>query len=156
MSHWLRRRMKVVRPIRDVFRFYSDAGNLERITPPEMRFRILTPSPIEMRQGTLIDYQLRLWGIPLAWKTLISEWDPPYGFVDEQVRGPYNEWIHAHRFEADPDDESATWIVDEVRYRLPLEPVGAIAHPLVRRQLDRIFDHRASVTADLLGRRETT
>ena len=146
----LRRQMKVNRPIDGVFRFFSDASNLGRITPPEMGFEILTPLPIEMREGTLIDYRLRLWGIPMSWRTLISSWDPPHGFVDEQLRGPYRTWIHTHRFAQDEVDASATWIHDEVEYRLPFGPAGTVALPMIRRQLDRIFDYRGAVTADLL------
>lgn len=146
----LRRQMKVNRPIDEVFRFFSDASNLGRITPPEMGFEILTPLPIEMREGALIDYRLRLWGIPISWRTLISSWDPPHGFVDEQLRGPYRTWIHTHRFTQDEVDASATWIYDEVEYRLPFGPAGAVALPMIRRQLDRIFDYRGAVTADLL------
>lgn len=148
MTNTLRREMRVDRPIDEVFVFFADAANLERITPPELRFRILTPLPIDMREGALIDYRLRLWGLPLAWRTLISRWEPPTCFVDEQIRGPYRAWIHTHRF---VDDGSDTLIYDEVRYRLPLGPAGIAALPVVRHQLDRIFDHRCAVTAELLS-----
>jgi ligand-binding SRPBCC domain-containing protein len=142
--------MKVARPIEEVFDFFGDASNLERITPPELRFRILTPLPIDMFAGAMIDYRLRLWGIPLNWRTRISRWDPPHGFVDEQIRGPYDTWIHTHRFGPDEQDASSTWIDDEVIYRLPLDPVSRLAQPVIRRQLKRIFDYRADATTRIL------
>lgn len=150
MSGTLRRTMKVARPIVEVFDFFADASNLERITPRELRFRILTPLPIDMLAGATIDYRLRLWGVPLRWRTLISRWDPPHAFVDEQLRGPYHTWIHTHRFRVDERDSESTWIEDEVRYRLPLAPLSRVALPVVRRQLDRIFDYRRAATVRAL------
>jgi ligand-binding SRPBCC domain-containing protein len=139
--HVLKTHMSVPLPREDVFAFFSDAANLQSITPPELRFRILTSQPIPMREGTLIDYRLRLLGVPLRWKARIGRWQPPIGFVDEQVRGPYRFWEHTHSFYDDGDE---TIVEDVVRYGLPFWPLGEIAHPMVRLQLGRIFRFRQS------------
>lgn len=125
------------RPPEEVFPFFADAGNLDAITPPWLHFRIVAPRPIEMRAGTLIDYALRLHGLPIRWRTLIREWAPPHRFVDEQVRGPHLQWIHTHTFEP---CRGGTRVRDTVRYAVPLD---FIAHALfVRPDIEKIFAFR--------------
>ena len=145
--HVLEASMVVPLPIEQVFPFFAAAENLERITPPSLRFSILSPLPVEMRRGALIDYRLRLMGIPFGWKTEITTWDPPREFVDEQLRGPYRAWRHRHRFRT---VAGGTEIEDRVEYALPFGPLGLLALPLVKRQLRGIFAHRQRVVAQLL------
>lgn len=147
MAHILERSTWIDRPINEVYAFFADAGNLERITPPELRFRILTPLPMEMKVGALIEYRLALFGVPFGWHTEISCWEPPHRFVDRQLAGPYRQWVHTHEFTS---ERNGTRMRDAVEYRLPLAPLGVIALPLVRRQLNRIFDYREATIQRLL------
>jgi len=143
--HTLRRDQMVPRPLHEVFEFFSDAGNLQEITPAYLDFRILTPRPIEIKRGTLLDYRLKWHGLPIRWQTRILEWNPPYGFVDLQLKGPYKLWRHTHSFEA---VEGGTHMLDIVNYELPFGPLGAVAHAIkVRRDVEGIFDYRQEVIA---------
>jgi ligand-binding SRPBCC domain-containing protein len=146
-EHLLHTQMRVARPREEVFAFFSHPANLGRITPPELNFRIVTPPPIELRAGAVIDYRLGLFGVRFSWRTKITRWNPPFDFVDTQLRGPYAQWIHRHAFH---DDGDGTVITDEVRYRLPVPLVGALAWPIVRLQLARIFGYRQRRIFELL------
>ena len=133
----------------EAFAFFADASNLEAITPSWLRFRILTPQPIVVGEGTLIDYRLRLHGVPIRWRARIEGWEPGRCFVDTQIEGPFALWQHTHTFE---EQSGGTLIRDRVEYRMPLGVVGALAHRLViGRDLERIFDHRRSAISRLLG-----
>jgi len=137
------------RPIDEVFAFFSDAGNLETLTPKMLRFRIDTPLPIEMRTGTLIDYSLRIRGVPVKWRTRIALWEPPHRFVDEQLRGPYKLWRHDHTFE---EHEGGTICRDQVRYAVPGGPLAPLVNWLiVERDVERIFKYRAAQMRRLFG-----
>jgi len=133
--------------VKEVFDFFSDAGNLEVITPPELRFNIVTPLPINVKEGALIEYRLKLAGAGFGWLTRITEWNPPYEFVDEQIRGPYKLWIHRHTFNY---VNGETIINDEVKYQLPFYPFGEIASPIIKVQLKRIFTYRQNQIKQLL------
>jgi ligand-binding SRPBCC domain-containing protein len=144
--HTLRREQRLPGPPADVFAFFGDAGNLEAITPPWLRFEVVTPRPIPMRVGTLIEYRLALHGLPLRWLTRIEAWEPGERFVDVQLAGPYGLWHHAHEFA--PDGNGGTLMRDVVRYALPAWPLGELAHRLfVRRDLERIFAFRRAEVA---------
>ena len=144
--HTLRREQRLPGTPDEVFPFFAEAGNLEAITPPWLSFRIATPRPIVMGVGTLIEYRLRLRGLPISWLTRIEVWEPGERFVDQQMRGPYALWHHTHEFAPAPG--GGTVMRDTVRYALPFGPLGVLAHRLfVHRDLARIFDFRANEVA---------
>ncbi len=137
-------------PLSDLFPFFADAGNLGRITPPWLDFQVLTPAPIAVHAGALIDYRLRWRALPLRWRTEIEVWEPPYRFVDRQVRGPYRLWRHTHSFE---ELRGGTLVEDTVEYSAP---GGRPAHRLiVDRDVRRIFNHRRAALEEIFGLRGT-
>jgi ligand-binding SRPBCC domain-containing protein len=147
--HTIRREQFVAKPLEEVFRFFSEAGNLQTLTPSYLDFKILTPGPIEMRPGILLDYRLKWHGLPLRWRTKILEWRPPYRFVDVQLKGPYKLWHHTHTFES---ENGGTRMSDTVNYELPLGPLGEVAHALmVGRDVEAIFDFRYQQVARIFG-----
>jgi ligand-binding SRPBCC domain-containing protein len=147
--HLLERSQRVAVSVDQAFAFYGAGRNLEPLTPPWLHFEVTTPGPLTLEAGALLDYKLRLHGVPIRWTTLIETWEPPLRFVDSQAKGPYSLWEHTHLFE--PDGDGATVIHDRVRYALPLGPLGTIAHRLfVRRDLKRIFDYRRDAVAERL------
>ena len=150
----LERTQRLELPLQRAFEFYAQARNLAAITPPWMGFEVITPGPIEMRPGALIDYRLKLHGVPLRWRTRIDVWEPPARFIDVQVRGPYALWEHTHTFER--DGEHAVLIGDRVRYSIPLGWLGRMAHAaFVKRDLKRIFDYRERAVAERLPSEST-
>ena len=147
--HVLERTQVLRGDVETVFQFFREPENLARITPPRLGFRILTPAPIVMKEGALLDYTIRWLGLPVRWTTFISHYEPPHLFVDVQIRGPYAFWHHLHRFRA---VAGGTEMTDVVRYILPYGPLGGLAHGLlIRRQLCRIFDYRSDVIGRIFG-----
>ena len=136
--HEFNSQLWLARPITEVFSFFSAAGNLDEITPPWLNFRTITPESIEMCAGAIIDYRLRVRGVPMRWRSKITAWRPPYEFVDEQIRGPYRLWIHVHRFEPQND---GTLVSDDVRYAVPFD--WLLHKRVVRPDVERIFAYRA-------------
>jgi ligand-binding SRPBCC domain-containing protein len=151
--HVLRREQRLEGSPEEVFPFFADARNLEAITPPLLRFRVLTPEPIEMRVGTCVQYRLRVHGIPIRWDATIQDWSPPHRFVDVQVRGPYALWHHTHEFAPITGSHPpGTLMTDTVRYAIGFGPLGELVRrALVRRDLDAIFAFRAAQVPVLGG-----
>lgn len=148
-TYTLSQQQLVRKPIGDVFEFFSRPENLERLTPKHLGFRILTPSPIAMKEGAVIDYSIRIAGLPVRWTTLITLYEPPHRFVDLQLKGPYSYWHHTHTFTKTPE---GTLLSDEVRYAMPFGIVGRWMRELVvRHQLEHIFRQRSYVIEDLFA-----
>ena len=149
-THLLERSQIINRSLEETFAFFSDAYNLEKLTPAFLQFKILTPKPVPMHPGALIDYSLSLFGIPFKWQTLVEEWEPGVRFVDSQVKGPYALWHHTHTFKA--LDRERTLMMDDVRYQLPMGVFGDLAHDLfVEATLKKIFAFRYEATERLLS-----
>jgi ligand-binding SRPBCC domain-containing protein len=147
--HHLYREQLVPQPLDDVFSFFAQAANLERITPPWLGFGLLTPASVEMGFGTTIEYRLHVHRIPLRWVSRIERWEPGRAFEDVQVKGPYRMWRHRHEFRP---AGGGTLVQDHVRYALPLGPLGEMAHSMfVERDLARIFAFRHAEVARLLA-----
>jgi ligand-binding SRPBCC domain-containing protein len=149
--HVLYREQRIERPLQEVFEFFSNAANLEAITPRFLRFHIRTPQPIALQAGARIEYALSLFGVPVYWRTLISVWEPPVRFVDEQASGPFTHWRHEHTFE---ERDGGVLMRDRVEYEEPLGLLGLVAHHLfVERLLRRVFDYRAEQVDRLIATR---
>jgi ligand-binding SRPBCC domain-containing protein len=145
----LRCRQWVAHGLGETFAFFERPENLARITPPWLGFRLLTPTPVAMAAGLVLDYRVRVFGVATRWQSLISEYDPPHGFRDVQLIGPYRRWDHRHRFHA---QDGGTTIEDVVVYEPPLGPLGALLDAVaIRRQLRAIFDYRRARIVALLG-----
>jgi ligand-binding SRPBCC domain-containing protein len=143
----LEREQWVARTPEEIFPFFSEARNLEQITPPWLSFRVISVSPEPVAAGTLIRYRLRVRGVPFGWITKITEWNPPHSFVDVELSGPYARWVHTHRFE--PRD-GGTRLSDHVEYALPFGILGNLAHALiVRRDVEHIFDYRTQKITEM-------
>jgi ligand-binding SRPBCC domain-containing protein len=149
VSYRLERSLFIPKPRREVFAFFADAFNLDRITPTSLRFHTVTPAPIEMRPGTLIDYEMHLYGVKLRWKARIAAFEAPFFFEDEQVKGPYRRWHHRHEFEEVP---GGTLMWDRVDYEVGFGPLGALARRLfVGRSVEKIFDYRNEALGKIFG-----
>jgi ligand-binding SRPBCC domain-containing protein len=147
-DHVFESRVWLARPRPVVFAFFAEPTALERLTPPSFRLRLVNRD-VTMTTGAVLDFRLRWLGVvPLRWRAFVREWDPPFRFVDVQVRGPYARWEHRHRF---LEEGGGTWVEDRVTYRLPLGALGSAAHALlVRRQLRELWEYRHRQLAELV------
>ena len=133
----LNTQIRLSKPLEEVFQFFADPHNLEIITPKWLHFHVLTPKPIRIKEGTTIDYKLRIHGMPLRWQSEITSWMPPFGFTDEQRKGPYRQWIHKHTFK---EMDGTTVVGDHVQYAVL---GGNLFNQLfVKRDVEKIFEFR--------------
>ena len=146
--HQLHRMTWLPLSVENAFQFFCDPLNLQRITPPELDFSLNETPSGEMREGVEIAYRMRLWGVPITWRSRIEDWRPNQSFTDTALESPYRLWHHRHFLV--PEGQGTT-MIDLVNYALPFWPLGEVAHPVVRRQLRRIFDYRESTIQELLG-----
>ena len=148
-SYELKRNQFIPQPIEQVFSFFSKPENLEKITPQNLHFSILTSIPIDMKTGQVIDYLIRLKGIKICWSSIISSYDPPHSFVDEQIQGPFTSWVHSHSFK---EKNGETIIIDHVKYSIPFGLIGRIANNIfVEKDLADIFDYREKTTMEIFN-----
>lgn len=139
-THTLTRHTTIEKPIDEVFDFFTKAENLNKIIPPDLHFEMITKLPISIKKGTVIDYKIKIAGIPFKWKTEITEWNPPYSFEDTQVKGPYKIWIHKHKFES---KNGFTLMTDIINYLSPGGIFEFVPHRLfVKKKVESIFDFR--------------
>jgi len=145
-TYWLRKSVWLAQPRAKVFEFFSNPGNLDRLTPAWLSFAILTPATSQLKQGALLDYRLRIRGMPIRWQSEIAVWEPPHRFVDRQTKGPYSLWIHEHTFE---ERDHGTLVGDNVEYAVP---GGTIVQKfLVAPDLERIFNYRHKILQELFN-----
>ena len=143
----LKRKQHIPHSRQDVFNFFKSPENLEKITPSDIGFKILTPKPIKMQTGAVLDYTINLIGFKIRWTTLITDFQEPQGFADVSLKSPYSYWYHKHHF---VETKSGTVMYDEINYSLPFGILGKIAHSIwVKRELNKIFDYRAEVIDDI-------
>jgi ligand-binding SRPBCC domain-containing protein len=146
----LTREIYIRKPLSEVFSFFDRPENLTIITPKTLAFKIFTPAPIKMGKGALIDYSIKIFRIPFHWRTLITTYEPPNCFIDEQLKGPYAFWHHKHTFF---ECNEGTLMKDLVHYALPFGPIGILTHALfVKKQINYIFDYRTKIINDLFSK----
>jgi ligand-binding SRPBCC domain-containing protein len=155
-DHLLERRFWVRCPRPEVFEFLADPRNLPLVSPPPTRLVWLAPPPRLLSAGAVLDFSVRMLGVPVRWRVMIREFDRPHRFIDVQLRGPFTRWEHRHRFVegTEPRDERCgTWVEDRLVYQMPLGWLGDVAHALAaRRRITALFDYRERRLRELLTR----